>query len=83
MCRLFETCINVLTKNDYAARVRGLRICYLLLTHSLRCGLEEYRQLRWLASMLVQLPLQQDSICAAINKPEIISILSARLEVMP
>src|SRR5436305_11949949 len=27
--------------------------CFLLHTHSLCCGLEEYRQLRWLASTFV------------------------------
>ena len=32
----------------YAARIRGLADILQTFTHSLRCGLEEYRQLRWL-----------------------------------
>ena len=49
-----DDCINnVLAEKNYAARIRGLKILYLLFTHSLRCGLEKYRQLRRLTSTFV------------------------------
>jgi hypothetical protein len=49
-----DTCINnVRLSRKYVARFAGSNV-FLLLTHSLRCGLEEYRQLRWLRTSLAQ-----------------------------
>ena len=46
--RLRTALIMFLSRKNYAARVRGLPLCFVVFTHSLRCGLEGYRQLRWL-----------------------------------
>jgi len=52
--RLMTAFNNVLSKKNYAASFAGSASSSLLFTHSLRCGLEEYRQLCWLRSTSAQ-----------------------------
>ena len=50
---LFDDYFNdVLMQKNYAASYAG-SVVFLLHTHSLRCGLEEYRQLRRLTATFV------------------------------
>jgi hypothetical protein len=54
---LFGTCINnVLFEAKLCRPLRGLDGFSLLHSHSLRCGLEECRQLRWLKCSESALP---------------------------
>ena len=50
---------------------------FLLHTHSLRCGLEEYRQLCWLSSLVLSSAFVQAGIGLAIGIPA--TILGGRL----
>ena len=42
----------------------SLALLFLLHTHSLRCGLKEYRQLRWLRSMFALSCLIEFYLCS-------------------
>jgi len=47
---------NVLFEQEYSARFAGSVLLISSLPNSLRCGLEEFRQLRWLGFFGISLP---------------------------
>src|SRR5438876_4040891 len=55
-------------QSNYVARIRGLTICFIF-THSLRCGLEECRQLCWLGSKVCSLCCFVEPITHLQNYP--------------